>query len=92
MNQNNRGLNLACAVLWTGVLSIVFSAIATILIEKGRASTDSLTVIGKTILFLSVFLGLILAFKRDSNAVSMFLGGGALALLLFFLADAAVGL
>ena len=85
-NQKNRGLSLAYAVLWTGVLFIAFSAIVTILIEKGSVSVDSLNVTVKVILFLSAFLGLMLSFERDSNAVLFLLGGVELVLLLFFLA------
>lgn len=85
VNQKNGGFRLAYAVLWTVLLLAVFSAIVTILIEKGSIHVDSLNVTAKGILFLSTLLGMMLSFERNSNAAFMLLGGAELVLLLFFL-------
>ena len=62
VNQKNGGFRLAYAVLWTVLLLAAFSAIVTILIEKGSIPVDSLNVTAKGILFLSTLLVLLLFF------------------------------
>ena len=85
-NAKSRKLGLIRVFVAVCILFMMFSALTTVLIEKGSVSVDSLNIVVKIILFLAAFLGMTMSLEQGTALPYFLLEGTILVLLLFFLA------